>query len=227
MPIRITVEGLTVRRAGRTLLDRVSLEAAPGRVTVLMGSSGCGKSTLLRMLNRLDAEERLFETEGSIRMDGEEILRPMGVWELASLRRRVGMVFQAPSPFPMSIGENIAYGIRLQERLTRRDMDVRIEEALTRAALFDEVKDRLTSDARRLSGGQQQRLCIARALAVRPEALLLDEPTSALDPLSTLRIEELLTVLKGSVTMLLVTHQPAQAQRVGDRLFRMEAGRIL
>lgn len=227
MPIRITVEGLTVRRAGRTLLDRVSLEAVPGRVTVLMGSSGCGKSTLLRMLNRLDAEERLFETEGSIRMDGEEILRPMGVWELASLRRRVGMVFQAPSPFPMSIGENIAYGIRLQERLTRRDMDVRIEEALTRAALFDEVKDRLTSDARRLSGGQQQRLCIARALAVRPEALLLDEPTSALDPLSTLRIEELLTVLKGSVTMLLVTHQPAQAQRVGDRLFRMEAGRIL
>ena len=227
MPIRITVEGLTVRRAGRTLLDRVSLEAAPGRATVLMGPSGCGKSTLLRMLNRLDAEERLFETEGSIRMDGEEILRPMGVWELASLRRRVGMVFQAPSPFPMSIGENIAYGIRLQERLTRRDMDVRIEEALTRAALFDEVKDRLTSDARRLSGGQQQRLCIARALAVRPEALLLDEPTSALDPLSTLRIEELLTVLKGSVTMLLVTHQPAQAQRVGDRLFRMEAGRIL
>lgn len=227
MPIRITVEGLTVRRAGRTLLDRVSLEAVPGRVTVLMGSSGCGKSTLLRMLNRLDAEERLFETEGSIRMDGEEILRPMGVWELASLRRRVGMVFQAPSPFPMSIGENIAYGIRLQERLTRRDMDVRIEEALTRAALFDEVKDRLTSDARRLSGGQQQRLCIARALAVRPEALLLDEPTSALDPLSTLRIEELLTVLKGSVTILLVTHQPAQAQRVGDRLFRMEAGRIL
>lgn len=227
MPIRITVEGLTVRRAGRTLLDRVSLEAVPGRVTVLMGSSGCGKSTLLRMLNRLDAEERLFETEGSIRMDGEEILRPMGVWELASLRRRVGMVFQAPSPFPMSIGENIAYGIRLQERLTRRDMDVRIEEALTRAALFDEVKDRLTSDARRLSGGQQQRLCIARALAVRPKALLLDEPTSALDPLSTLRIEELLTVLKGSVTILLVTHQPAQAQRVGDRLFRMEAGRIL
>ena len=227
MPIRITVEGLTVRRAGRTLLDRVSLEAVPGRVTVLMVSSGCGKSTLLRMLNRLDAEERLFETEGSIRMDGEEILRPMGVWELASLRRRVGMVFQAPSPFPMSIGENIAYGIRLQERLTRRDMDVRIEEALTRAALFDEVKDRLTSDARRLSGGQQQRLCIARALAVRPEALLLDEPTSALDPLSTLRIEELLTVLKGSVTILLVTHQPAQAQRVGDRLFRMEAGRIL
>ena len=227
MPIRITVKGLTVRRAGRTLLDRVSLEAAPGRATVLMGPSGCGKSTLLRMLNRLDAEERLFETEGSIRMDGEEILRPMGVWELASLRRRVGMVFQAPSPFPMSIGENIAYGIRLQERLTRRDMDVRIEEALTRAALFDEVKDRLTSDARRLSGGQQQRLCIARALAVRPEALLLDEPTSALDPLSTLRIEELLTALKGSVTMLLVTHQPAQAQRIGDRLFRMEAGRIL
>ena len=227
MPIRITVKGLTVRRAGRTLLDRVSLEAAPGRATVLMGPSGCGKSTLLRMLNRLDAEEHLFETEGSIRMDGEEILRPMGVWELASLRRRVGMVFQAPSPFPMSIGENIAYGIRLQERLTRRDMDVRIEEALTRAALFDEVKDRLTSDARRLSGGQQQRLCIARALAVRPEALLLDEPTSALDPLSTLRIEELLTALKGSVTMLLVTHQPAQAQRIGDRLFRMEAGRIL
>ena len=227
MPIRITVKGLTVRRAGRTLLDRVSLEAAPGRATVLMGPSGCGKSTLLRMLNRLDAEEHLFETEGSIHMDGEEILRPMGVWELAALRRRVGMVFQAPSPFPMSIGENIAYGIRLQERLTRRDLDVRIEEALTRAALFDEVKDRLTSDARRLSGGQQQRLCIARALAVRPEALLLDEPTSALDPLSTLRIEELLTALKGSVTMLLVTHQPAQAQRIGDRLFRMEAGRIL
>ena len=138
MPIRITVKGLTVRRAGRTLLDRVSLEAAPGRATVLMGPSGCGKSTLLRMLNRLDAEEHLFETEGSIHMDGEEILRPMGVWELAALRRRVGMVFQAPSPFPMSIGENIAYGIRLQERLTRRDLDVRIEEALTRAALFDE-----------------------------------------------------------------------------------------
>ena len=110
MPIRITVKGLTVRRAGRTLLDRVSLEAAPGRATVLMGPSGCGKSTLLRMLNRLDAEEHLFETEGSIHMDGEEILRPMGVWELAALRRRVGMVFQAPSPFPMSIGENIAYG---------------------------------------------------------------------------------------------------------------------
>ncbi len=227
MGTKLLVNQLTVRLGGRALLDRVSLEAGEGRITALMGPSGCGKSTLLRMLNRLDYEQRRFEVEGSIRLDGEELLRPLTLWELAALRRRVGMVFQSPSPFPMSIADNIAYGIKLHERLSKSDLAGRVEEALFRAALLDEVKDRLSCDARRLSGGQQQRLCIARALAIRPEVLLLDEPTSALDPLSTLRIEELLLTLKGAMTILLVTHQPAQARRVADRVLRMEGGRMV
>ena len=224
--IDLTVERLTARRQDRVILDGVSFRAPEGSTTVLMGASGCGKSTLLRILNRIDARDGEPQLEGSIRLGSQEILRPMDVWELVELRRQVGMVFQTPAPFPMSIRENVAYGIRLHERLPRAVLQERVEEALEQAALLEEVRDRLGSDARRLSGGQQQRLCIARALAVRPQVLLLDEPTSALDPLSTRRIEELLLSLRGKVTVLLVTHQPAQAHRLAQRLLVMENGKI-
>lgn len=206
-------------------LKSINIEIPEKEITALIGPSGCGKSTFLKTLNRMNDLVPGVKISGEIKFHGEDIFaKEMNV---NILRKRIGMVFQKPNPFPMSIYDNIAYGPRLHGSLKKTELDEIVERSLRGAALWDEVKDRLKKSALGLSGGQQQRLCIARALAVRPEALLLDEPTSALDPLSTLRIEELLTALKGSVTMLLVTHQPAQAQRIGDRLFRMEAGRIL
>ena len=226
MPIRITVEGLTVRRAGRTLLDRVSLEAAPGRATVLMGPSGCGKSTLLRMLNRLDAEEHLFETEGSIHMDGEEILRPMGVWELAALRRRVGMVFQAPSPFPMSIGENIAYGKpgataeEIAEAARRANIDAFIE-SLPQG--YDTVVGERGS---RLSGGQKQRVAIARVFLKNPKILILDEATSALDNESEEAVQESLEELARGRTTIIIAHRLSTIKHA-DEIATVEHGRVV
>lgn len=206
-------------------LKSINIEIPEKEITALIGPSGCGKSTFLKTLNRMNDLVPGVKISGEIKFHGEDIFaKEMNV---NILRKRIGMVFQKPNPFPMSIYDNIAYGPRLHGSPKKTELDEIVERSLRGAALWDEVKDRLKKSALGLSGGQQQRLCIARALAVRPEALLLDEPTSALDPLSTLRIEELLTALKGSVTMLLVTHQPAQAQRIGDRLFRMEAGRIL
>jgi phosphate transport system ATP-binding protein len=191
----------------------------------MIGPSGCGKSTLLRVLNRMYSLYPGQRAEGEVAMDGENILAPDA--DLNSLRSRVGMVFQKPTPFPMSVYDNIAFGVRLHERLGRAEMDTRVEWALTRAALWGEVRDRLTSPAAGLSGGQQQRLCIARTIAVRPEVILLDEPTSALDPISTLKIEELIDELKRDFTIAIVTHNMQQAARCADQVAFFYLGELI
>jgi phosphate transport system ATP-binding protein len=195
-------------------LHGIDLRLHDKRVTALIGPSGCGKSTLLRVLNRIYELYPGQRAEGEVLVDGENILAP--AQDLNLLRARIGMVFQKPTPFPMSIHDNIAFGIRLYERLPPAELDDRIEEALRRAALWDEVKDKLRQSGLSLSGGQQQRLCIARAIAVRPEILLLDEPASALDPLSTQRIEELIAELKSEYCIAIVTHNMQQAARSSD-----------
>jgi phosphate transport system ATP-binding protein len=191
-------------------LRNISLDVATNRVTALIGPSGCGKSTLLRTLNRLHETVRQTRLEGEIALDGVNILS----LDVTALRRRVGMVFQKPNPFPKSVYDNVAYGLRINGHSGRLDDEV--EKSLRRAALWDEVKDKLHKSAYALSGGQQQRLCIARALAVDPEVLLLDEPCSALDPVNTAKIEELLFELKPSCTLVIVTHNMQQAARVSD-----------
>lgn len=201
---------------GRTrALKNVSLQIPPGRVTAFIGPSGCGKSTLIRTLNRMNDVIPGTRVEGRVELDGKDIYAPGTdvVW----LRRRVGMVFQKPNPFPRSIFDNVAYGPRIN-RLTRSKAELRerVESSLRSAALWDEVKDRLDESAYGLSGGQQQRLCIARALAVEPEVLLMDEPTSALDPIATQKIEELIAVLKQKYTIVIVTHNMQQAARISD-----------
>jgi phosphate transport system ATP-binding protein len=179
-----------------------------------IGPSGCGKSTLLRVLNRMYDLYPGQKAVGRVTLDGEDVLSPDV--PAAALRRRVGMVFQKPTPFPMSIRDNIAYGIRLGEKVSKSELDDRIEWSLTKAALWNEVKDRLHTSANGLSGGQQQRLCIARTVAVKPDVVLLDEPTSALDPISTARIEELIDELKSEFTIVIVTHNMQQAARCSD-----------
>ena len=196
--------------------------ATPGEITAIIGPSGCGKSTVLRSLNRINDVIPGFRMEGSIKLDTEELLAP-GV-DLINLRRRMGMLFQRPNPFPASIYDNVAYGLRLGGRVAKSVMDGIIESSLKKTALWDEVKDRLGSSGLGLSGGQQQRLCLARALAVEPEVILMDEPCSALDPIATLRIEELLHELRGAVTMIIVTHNMQQATRVSDRTAFMLVG---
>ena len=191
----------------------------------MIGPSGCGKSTLLRVLNRMYDLYPGQHADGQVMMDGENLLGP-GI-DLNSLRSRIGMVFQKPTPFPMTIYDNIAFGIKLHERLSRADMDERVEWSLTRAALWGEVKDRLNTSATGLSGGQQQRLCIARTIAVRPEVILLDEPTSALDPISTLRIEELIDELKRDFTIAIVTHNMQQAARCADQVAFFYLGELI
>jgi phosphate transport system ATP-binding protein len=191
----------------------------------MIGPSGCGKSTLLRVLNRMYSLYPGQRAEGEVSMDGENILAPEA--DLNSLRSRVGMVFQKPTPFPMSVYDNIAFGVRLHERLSSAEMDARVEWALTRAALWGEVRDRLASPAAGLSGGQQQRLCIARTIAVRPEVILLDEPTSALDPISTLKIEELIDELKRDFTIAIVTHNMQQAARCADQVAFFYLGELI
>jgi len=185
-----------------------------GAVTAIIGPSGCGKSTLLRAVNRMNDLIPGCRTEGELLFDGENIYAP-GI-DVVALRRRIGMVFQKPNPFPKSIFDNVAYGPRLHGRLGRRELQERVEQSLRRAALWEEVRDRLHTNALGLSGGQQQRLCIARALAVEPEMLLMDEPTSALDPRATARIEDLIAELRGTYTILIVTHNMQQASRVSD-----------
>jgi len=206
-------------------LRGINLELYDRRVTAFIGPSGCGKSTLLRILNRIYDLYPGQRATGQVLVDGQDILDPRQ--DLNLLRARVGMVFQKPTPFPMSIYDNIAFGIRLYESLSAQELDNRVEQALRRAALWDEVKDKLKQSGLSLSGGQQQRLCIARAVAVKPEILLLDEPCSALDPLSTQRVEELIAELKSDYTIAIVTHNMQQAARSSDYTAFMYLGQLI
>nr|WP_040825500.1 phosphate ABC transporter ATP-binding protein PstB [Thermanaerovibrio velox] len=200
---------------GRAAIRDINLKIPPRSVTALIGPSGCGKSTFLRCINRMNDFIAGVKVEGRILLDGDDIYAP---WvDVIGLRRRVGMVFQRPNPFPFSIWENVTYGPRLHGIRDRRKLDEIVERSLRGAALWDEVRDKLDSSALALSGGQQQRLCIARAIAVEPEVLLMDEPTSALDPLGTAKIEELVRELKERYTVVIVTHNMQQAARVSDR----------
>ena len=208
----ITVCGLNFYYGGTQALSDVSLTVAEHTVTAFIGPSGCGKSTFLRSLDRMYEVTPGARLTGQVLLHGEDILS----MEVTALRRRVGMVFQRPNPFPKSVYENVAYGLRLGGRMKRAELDRAVEQSLERAALWGEVKDQLHASALSLSGGQQQRLCIARALAVNPEALLLDEPCSALDPISTAKIEDLISELKQVCTIVLVTHNMQQAARVAE-----------
>jgi phosphate transport system ATP-binding protein len=195
-------------------LSNITMQAPLQRITALIGPSGTGKSTLLRAMNRMHDDTPGVHTEGSLLFQGEDL---SGIRELVNLRKRVGMIFQRPNPFPMSIFDNVAYGLRLNaQRVPKAEVAARVEQALQSAALWDEVKDKLDQSALALSGGQQQRLCIARAIATRPEVLLMDEPASALDPISTLKIEELMLALEQDFTIVIVTHNMQQAARVAD-----------
>jgi phosphate transport system ATP-binding protein len=198
---------------------------ASKRVTALIGPSGCGKSTLLRIFNRIYSLYPKQEARGEVLLDGQNVLDPK--YPMNRLRSKVGMVFQKPVPFPMTIFENVAYGIRHHERLGKAEMEERVEQALRQAALWDEAKDKLKQSALGLSGGQQQRLCIARAVALRPDVILLDEPTSALDPISTSKIEQLIEDLKSDYTIAIVTHNMQQAARVSDYTAFMYLGELI
>ncbi len=222
---KIEVRGLNFHYGRFHALKDISLRIPERRVTAFIGPSGCGKSTLLRTFNRIYDLYPKQQASGEILLDGRDILDRKV--DLNLLRKEVGMVFQKPTPFPMSIYDNIAYGVRLYERLGKRDMDERVEWALRKAALWDEVKDILRRSGQALSGGQQQRLCIARAVAVKPQVLLLDEPASALDPISTLKIEELVAELKDSYTIVIVTHNMQQAARVSDYTAFMYMGELV
>ena len=210
----IALEQVSVWYGKAQAIKQVTMQIPERRVTALIGPSGCGKSTLIRCLNRLNDLVESLRIEGNILLNGEDIFDP--ALDVIDLRKRVGMVFQKSNPFPKSIYENAAYGLRVDGEHRREVLDRVVEESLKRAALWDEVKDRLHSNALRLSGGQQQRLCIARAIAIEPEVLLLDEPCSALDPIATGKIEELLYALKEHYTIVIVTHNMQQAARVSD-----------
>ncbi len=224
-PVKMEARGLNFYYDKFHALKDINLQIPEKRVTALIGPSGCGKSTLLRIFNRIYALYPKLEARGEVLLDGENILGPK--YPMNRLRSKVGMVFQKPVPFPMTIYENIAYGIRHHERLSKAEMDVRVEQALNQAALWTEVKDKLKQSALGLSGGQQQRLCIARAVALRPDVLLLDEPTSALDPISTSRIEQLVEELKHDYTIAIVTHNMQQAARVSDFTAFMYLGDLI
>lgn len=225
MTSKIAVNHLNFYYGDFHALKDISLAIPANEVTAFIGPSGCGKSTLLRSFNRMYDLYPGMRAEGEILLDGQNILaRDI---DLNLLRARVGMVFQKPTPFPMSIRDNIAFGVKLYERLAPADMDERIEWALKKAALWNEVKDKLHQSGQSLSGGQQQRLCIARAIAARPQVLLLDEPTSALDPISTAHIEELVNELKSDYTIVIVTHNMQQAARVSDQTAYMYLGELV
>jgi len=206
-------------------LHKISMDIQVNRVTAFIGPSGCGKSTLLRCFNRIYELYPGQYATGRIMLDGDDILAKGK--DLNLLRSKIGMVFQKPTPFPMSVYDNIAFGVGLYERLARRKMDERVEWALNKAAIWDEVKDKLQQSGTALSGGQQQRLCIARAIAIKPEILLLDEPASALDPISTLKIEELIDELKKDYTIVIVTHNMQQAARVSDYTAFLYLGKLI
>lgn len=222
---KVEAHSVSVWYGSYKALDSVSLALERNQVLALIGPSGCGKSTFLRLLNRMNDYIEGFRMEGKLLIDGEDIYSPQ--IDPVYLRRRVGMVFQKPTPFPLSIYENVAYGLRLQNRLKESQIRERVEQALRQAALWDEVKDNLKKSALTLSGGQQQRLCIARALAVRPSLILMDEPTSALDPISTAKIEELIHELRRNYTIVIVTHNMQQAARISDMTAFFYMGRLV
>ncbi|UEM06612.1 phosphate ABC transporter ATP-binding protein PstB [Skermanella rosea] len=222
---KISVRNLSFFYGDFEALKNISLPLYDRKVTAFIGPSGCGKSTLLRILNRIYDLYPKQRAVGEVLMDGENILRP-GI-DLNLLRAKIGMVFQKPTPFPLSIYDNIAFGIRLYEKLPRDEMDGRVEQALRRAALWTEVKDKLNQSGLSLSGGQQQRLCIARAVAVNPSVLLMDEPASALDPISTSKIEELIDELKNEYCICIVTHNMQQAARASDFTAFMYLGELI
>ncbi len=223
--ITLEVSDLNLFYASEQALKNITMQVPARRVTAFIGPSGCGKSTLLRCFNRMNDLIDICSISGQIHLEGQDIYQPDV--DVPELRRRVGMVFQKPNPFPKSIYENIAYGLRLQGVRSRRKLDQVVEQALRRAALWDEVKDRLGDNAFGLSGGQQQRLVIARAIAIEPEVLLLDEPASALDPISTAKIEELIYELKEEYTIIIVTHNMQQAARVSDFTAYMYMGELV
>jgi phosphate transport system ATP-binding protein len=222
---RIEIRNLSFYYGKFRALHDVSLRIPENKVTAFIGPSGCGKSTLLRTMNRMFELYPDQRAQGEVLLDGENVLTSRQ--DVSLIRARIGMVFQKPTPFPMSIYDNIAFGVRLFESLSRGAMDERVEWALTKAALWSEVKDKLSQNGYGLSGGQQQRLCIARAIAVKPEVLLMDEPCSALDPISTAKIEELIHELKNDYTVVIVTHNMQQAARVSDYTAYMYLGEIV
>ncbi|MCS6816280.1 MAG: phosphate ABC transporter ATP-binding protein PstB [Blastocatellia bacterium] len=226
MPVKVQVERFSFYYGDARVLHDITLGFPRNKVTALIGPSGCGKTTLLRAINRMNDLIPDTRAEGRILLDGENIYDPQV--DVVRLRRRVGMVFQRSNPFPKTIFENVAYGLRVNGLVrNQRELHERVEESLRQAALWDEVKDRLHESALTLSGGQQQRLCIARALAVRPEVLLLDEPASALDPIATEKIEELIAELKRYYTIIIVTHNMQQAARVSDYTAFLWLGRLV
>jgi phosphate transport system ATP-binding protein len=222
---KVTIRDLNFFYGDARALKNITLSLYANKATAFIGPSGCGKSTLLRVLNRMYDLYPGQRAEGEVLFEGEDILSPKQ--DLNLLRARIGMVFQKPTPFPMSIYENIAFGIRLYERLPKSELDGRVEQSLRRAALWDEVKDKLARNGQSLSGGQQQRLCIARTVAVKPEVILFDEPCSALDPISTAKIEELIDELKEDYTIVIVTHNMQQAARVSDFTAFMYLGELI
>ncbi len=222
---KIEMRDLNVYYGNFHAIKNISMQIPEGKVTAFIGPSGCGKSTLLRSLNRMQDLYPGQRAEGTLRMGDLDLLsRDIDVTEL---RSRIGMVFQRPTPFPMSIYENVAYGVRLHEKLSKSEMDERVHWALKKAALWDDVKEKLQEPGTSLSGGQQQRLCIARGIAVKPEVLLLDEPCSALDPISTARIETLIEELKQDYTVVIVTHSMQQAARISDYTAFMYLGELI
>ena len=223
--IKISVRNLNFFYGNSQALFDNNLDIYANKITAVIGPSGCGKSTHLRVYNRIFELYRNQKATGEVLLDGKNILEPNT--DLLQLRHRVGMIFQKPTPFPMSIADNVAYPLRLHYKLNRSEIADRVEQALRGAALWDEVKDKLKSDGMALSGGQQQRLCIARALAAEPEVLLMDEPTSAIDPVATSRIEELVLDLKQQYTIVIVTHNMQQASRISDRTSFFYKGRIV
>ena len=222
-PPKITIRHLNVFYHEKQVLHDINLDIHDGGITSLIGPSGSGKSSLLRSLNLMHLLYPEHQMVGEVFLDGQDILS----YDLNQLRRRVGMVFQKPTAFPMSIFQNIAFGIKLHECLSRKGLTERVEEALSHAGLWDEVKDKLHDSALTLSGGQQQRLCIARAIAIKPEVLLLDEPTSSLDPIATDKVEHLLHSLKQEYTLLMVTHNLQQAHRVSDYTAYLYMGNLI
>ena len=223
--VKLSIRDLDFFYGGKQALFNVNVGFAANAVTALIGPSGCGKSTLLRTLNRMYSLYPGQKATGQVLLDGEDILGPRV--NVAALRARIGMVFQKPTPFPMSIFDNVAYGVRLYEKMSKPDLVNRVEESLRKAALWDEVKDKLKESGLSLSGGQQQRLCVARGIAVKPEILLLDEPASALDPISTARLEETIAALKAEYTVVIVTHNMGQAARLSDHTGFMYLGQLV
>jgi phosphate transport system ATP-binding protein len=224
-PVKIDIRDLDFYYGKNRALKHVSLGMPANMVTAIIGPSGCGKSTLLRTINRIYELYPDQRAEGDIVIDGSDVLARQ--YPLSDLRRRVGMVFQKPTPFASSIRSNVAFALSYYEKLSRSEVDVRVEDALRQAALWDEVKDQLSASALSLSGGQQQRLCIARTIAVRPEILLLDEATSALDPISTAKVEELIHELRSRFTIVIVTHNMQQAARVSQRTAFFHLGELI